>query len=53
MNEKLREACEAALNALRTMYDNIENGVYEDLDDLLADESVWPLTQLREALGEE
>lgn len=42
-----------ALDALRKMYDGIESGDYEDTDDLLADESLWPLTALREALEDE
>jgi hypothetical protein len=42
-------ACQAALEAFRTMYGLIDNGA--DADDLVEDEDLWPLTQLREALG--
>jgi len=45
----LREAAEAALKAFRRMYEMLEAGA--DPDDLLDDESLWPLTQLREAVG--
>ena len=44
----LREATEAALQAFRRMYEKLEAGA--DADDLLDDETLWPLTQLRDAL---
>ena len=47
----LREAVETALDAFRRMYELIENGA--DVDDLVEDESLWPLSKLREALEEE
>jgi hypothetical protein len=50
MDEQIRLALQAALAAFRRLYERMEAG--EDTDDLLADESLWPLTQLREALGE-
>lgn len=47
-NEKLREAVEAALRAFRRMYERLDAGA--DADELLEDESLWPLTKLRDAL---
>lgn len=48
-NEKLlREAVEAALRAFRRMYERLDTGA--DADELLEDESLWPLTKLRDAL---
>jgi hypothetical protein len=47
---KLDSACRAALDALRRMYGRMEGG--DEAEDLLSDETLWPLTQLREALGE-
>ena len=44
----LREAAEAALRAFRRMYEILEAGA--DADDLLDDETLWPLTRLRDAL---
>ena len=44
----LRKAAEAALRAFRRMYGKLEAGA--DADDLLDDETLWPLTQLRDAL---
>lgn len=44
----LRDAVEAALRAFRQFYEKMEAGV--DTDELLEDESLWPLTQLRDAL---
>ena len=45
----LRRAAEAALRAFRRMYELLEAGA--DPDDLLDDETLWPLTELREAVG--
>lgn len=47
--QSLREACQAALQAFRDLYDRMENG--EEIDDLLNDKTLWPLTQLREAIA--
>ena len=44
----LRQAAEAALKAFRRMYEMLEAGA--EPDDLLDDETLWPLTQLRDAL---
>lgn len=44
----LRDSVEAALRAFRRMYEKLEAGA--DADDLLDDETLWPLTQLRDAL---
>lgn len=46
-----REACKSALAAFRKMYDLLEHGA--EADDLLTNVSLWPLTQLRRALGED
>ena len=48
-NEKpLREAVEAALRAFRRMYELLDAGA--DAEELLEDETIWPLTKLRDAL---
>lgn len=44
----LRDAAEAALQAFRRMYEMLEAGA--DADELLEDESLWPLTKLRDAI---
>lgn len=41
----------AALNAFRRMYDAMENGA--DVDEILEDETYWPLELLREAVETE
>ncbi len=46
----LREAAEAALQAFRRMYELLESGT--EAEELLDDETLWPLSQLREALEE-
>ena len=43
------EALQAALTALRDMYDAMENGV--DVDGLLENAEHWPLTKIRAALA--
>lgn len=45
----LVKACEAALTAFRRMYHDIEKGTI-DIEELMNDESYWPLTDLRESL---
>lgn len=45
---KMQDACAKALDAFRNMYDRLEAGA--DVDDLLADKSLWPLSDLRNAL---
>lgn len=49
---ELLEACEAALAAFRGIYDKLE---YTDdigtVTDVMADVSLWPLTQLRDAIN--
>ena len=46
----LREAANVALQAFRCLYEKLESGV--EADELLEDESLWPLSQLRAAIGE-
>ena len=44
----LQEAVEAALLAFRRMYERLDAGA--DAEELLEDETLWPLTKLRDAL---
>lgn len=46
---ELLEACETALNALRSMYEAIDDGA--DAKDLVNIVGAWPLTQLRSVIA--
>jgi hypothetical protein len=45
----LLEACKSALNGFRTMYEAMEEG--RDASEIYADESFWPLGELRAAIA--
>lgn len=46
---RLRAACETALACFRALYTAVGDGA--DAGDLYGDQALWPLAQLREALG--
>lgn len=49
--EKLVEACQTALECFRKIYNALEEGV--DGEEILENDSCWPLSLLRYALGNE